>query len=164
MISIIGTAVAFFLSLFVQVSFLSSLAPPLSYIPLHFLVGVIIFHRADFLYGLLWFTATAALMPFFHPIAGTSIAFAVTGVAGVILTKKVFTTRSLYALLGLGISLFTVFILSRWLYRLITSGFSESIFIGAVPGFIFVITGLYAGFFLVRYAQRIAKSMILVRR
>lgn len=165
--------VIFFTSAFLQVSFFPALVFPLSAIPLHFILGVVILHRHGLYSGTAWFTLSGLFFVIFGESLTLIISFGLIALMGVILTKKIFTNRSLYALEGLGITLFLVFITTNLIWSLAATlispasraAFKLSSFLAEAGfGFLTLIILLYLGFFLARYLENLGRSLFLIRR
>lgn len=149
-------ALLFILSLFTEASLISSLGAPLSAAPVLFFVGVVVMHRSSPSYGAAWFALSALLLPRVSQDAGVWVAYLAVGVAGTLLMSRVFTNRSVYALLGLGATLYVIFAAIRF-------------FLGAeigrlLYGFIFAMMGIYAGSAVARFVERYIKQLFIIRQ
>lgn len=166
MLNDLGIAFLFLLSAFVDVTLIHALGDPIALLPLHFIVGVIVLHRGGPISGALWFGFSALLLPVIGFDNGTLLGYVATGALGFILTKRVFTNRSVYALVGLGAALYTSFAIVNGIFLLIAQKLSVSwhAYAGTeLLSLAFVVAGLYLGFVLVKRSQRLSKSLFLVR-
>ena len=151
----------FFLSLIIELSFIHALTLPVALIPFHFLVGVIVMHRSGVETGALWFVASAFLLPLFGFDSTLGIAFLAVAVVGPLLTTRVFTTHSVYALEGLGLSLFFVIFFISAMFQLLKVPFSLN---HQIYTLLFLVIGLYLGFFVSRLVERLGAQFIVLDR
>ena len=84
----------FFFLLLIEVSFVHAFSGSIASIPVMIIAGMIIMQRAGIEEGVAWFLVLAL-------IRGDGIAFLLAGI-GPALILQIFTTRSVYALLGFG--------------------------------------------------------------
>ena len=145
----------FFISVLLQANFLTSLPGIYASTPLHFGLGILMMHRAGFVYGFTWFAASAFLFALALPSSGINFAYLVVAVIGTLLMHRVFANRSYYALVGLGLSCFLMF------YP-INSFPSVSITEG-LYGLGFTIASLSMGFFAARQFERITNNLFIIR-
>ena len=106
-------SISLFLALFAVVliedGFISSLPYPLSLTPLVFVLGVLLYHFTRPSLGCVWLIAAGALLDFIGlPGSSHLLAYATAGLVGLFLDRRVFTNHSLYAMIGLGTSMWTV--------------------------------------------------------
>lgn len=166
MLNDLAIACVFLLSAFVDVTLVHALGEPLALIPLHFIVGVIVLHRGGASSGALWFGFSALLLPVIGFDSGTVLGYVATGALGFVLTKRVFTNRSVYALVGLGAALYTSFAIVNGVFLLITKRLIEPWHVYAATELLsltLVVGGLYLGFVIVKRSQRLSKNLFLVR-
>ena len=98
--------------------------------------------------------------------------YIVIGSVSGILTKKLFATRSLYALEGLGIVMFTIFSILNTapvvLRRVFTSQdlamYSQTPLKDYFLSLIFLIVGLYFGFLFAKFIERLATETFIVKQ
>ena len=101
--------IVFFFTVALEMSFLHALAAPIASIPLVLLVGILLLHTSVE-EGILWmilavfFTSTGFL-------SGSWIAYFLSGAAGIILVRYLFSRRSVFGLLALGFCLLSFFFL-----------------------------------------------------
>jgi len=92
----------------IELSVVNTLSYPYFLFPIAFSIGVLMFHTLPILYGILWFI----LLPIMLSILGSEsiniLPYIIVLIAGTTLTMRVFTRRSMYALLGLGIILISL--------------------------------------------------------
>lgn len=164
MITGVLTALAFVLTLAIEQGAIRSLPAPLGLFPLMLVCGVLVMHRGDLFLGVCWFVAMAIIV---HPWGNGAVAVApllVAAVAALPLQQKIFTNRSVYALLGLGASLFFVMTLTAFIIAgvhgvwsdesWLTEHFLRDRAIEAVE----LLVGLYVGVDLVRRLGTWAKK------
>ncbi|MFH1712059.1 MAG: hypothetical protein ABH846_02375, partial [Patescibacteria group bacterium] len=145
------------------------LGAPLFYLPLHFIFGIIVMHRVGTTAGFFWFLATGI----FINISGfdfiSFIAYLAVAVFGIILTKRMFTNRSVYALEGLGASLFLIFSIIGLLSFLFPNQAANNLeTFGSyctvkAMGLFLLITGLYFGFITSRYLKHLSENIFLIK-
>lgn len=87
-------ALLFFVLLLVEVTFFHAFSGMIASIPLMIVAGMIMMQRVGIEEGAAWFLAVAA-------VRGDGVAFLLAGI-GPVLILQIFTTRSVYALLGFG--------------------------------------------------------------
>ncbi|MCH8049564.1 hypothetical protein IH979_02535 [Patescibacteria group bacterium] len=172
MLSDMLLAALFIASAVFQVSFINSLASPLVFIPFHFIVGTVIMHRAGATAGFIWFIASAFFLSFIGFESGTMLSYLLVAILGVVLTTHVFTNRSVYALEGLGVGLFVVFIIINAFPLIIlqlnemgggSSGTIGSYVSSKLFGLLFLVIGLYLGFLIARYLKHLSQNIFLIR-
>lgn len=106
-------SVSLFLALFIVIlvedGFISSLPYPLSFLPLAFVCGVLLYHFTRPSLGCVWLATAGALLDFVAlPGPPHFLAYATAGLVGLFLDRRVFTNHSLYAMIGLGASMWAV--------------------------------------------------------
>lgn len=163
MIQIIGIGIWFLIVLALQVSFIFALPSPLNALPLALMAGALIVHRAEPVYGLLWFTGCAVILPLFDTSPGTAIAFLAAAVASWILERRMFTSRSVYALIGLGVSVYALFTLIRLIFAMIFTRDVGALLNGSTYGMLFLVVGLYAAFAIARSFDSSRARFVIIR-
>lgn len=92
-----------------ELSFVNTFSHPFFLIPLTFSIGILMLHTLPVSYGVLWFIMTPFLFSAIGPLWVNAIPYIAVVIIGTILTMRVFTIRSIYALIGLGAILMTTF-------------------------------------------------------
>ena len=120
------SAIALFIAVLIEDAFVSALPEPLNLIAVVFTIGVLLFHFVKPHYGAAWLVAGGAALDLVAlPGPSRTVAYALAALLGLFLARKVFSNRSLYALLGLGVSMFAgaIIVESIWyeVLRLIVS-------------------------------------------
>ncbi len=147
----------FFLSTVLQSSLIHSWPPAWNFFPLHLIIGLIIMHRHNISTGALWFLLT--IIPAlwgFHP--GSAWSYLAVALVSFLLISRLFTNRSVYALLGLGITISALYLAMNLALGEINFDVSQIIIFE-----IETIFGLYIGNLLASYSQRLAARWIYVR-
>ncbi len=145
-------ALLFFALLLSEVSFFHAFSGNLANIPVMIIAGMIIMQRVGIEEGIAWFFALAV-------IRGDGIAFLLAGI-GPVLILQIFTTRSVYALLGFGAAAYiaasTIFLLIGGLIdQLIgTSILLQHPVIHAIQELALLLPGLFLGVLLLRSIER----------
>ncbi len=158
MIAGLLTAALFVVASIIEASFIQSLPPPFALFPLLLVCGILVMHRGDFMTGIAWLVALAWLT---HPWGDSAVAviplLAASGVA-IPLGQKIFTNRSVYALLGLGGGIFVVMTVTAYVMALFHGLWSDEPWLSAdffnhrlIEGGMLLV-GLYAGDELARRA------------
>jgi len=126
-------------------------------------------HRVGLTAGALWFVASGFLLNISGFIIISFLAYLAVAVVGVLLTMKIFTNRSVYALGGLGIGLYLTFSIVGSLVLLfpqhtpagvetfgsyVSTRFTE---------LIFLTIGLYLGFVAARYLKYLSENVFLIK-
>ena len=123
-------ALAFLATLFLALCFVPSLPYPLAYTPLIFITGLLVMHRTGVAPGLAWLFLGSLLLATDHvAIASFWPQFFALLAAG-LLASRVFASRSVYALMGLGLitgAVLLLFTLLQALATLIFSGGTASV-------------------------------------
>lgn len=164
-------AILFLMSALLQMSLVHSLAYPLFLIPLHLIIGILIFHRLSIETGSVWFILSGLVLPLlgFDPAIWWS--YILLAIIGIFLMKKLFTTRSLYALEGFGISMFVLFFVINTVVQwgiMVWSNQRISVFQDLFKDFFFalgfLIVGLYVGFLFSRFIERLANEILVIKK
>lgn len=138
----------FFFLLFIERSFFHAFFGIIANIPLMVIAGMIIMQRVGIEEGIAWFLA----LVFFH---GDSTALFLA-VAGPALILQIFTTRSMYALVGFGLTSYaiaagTTLMLGEFLSRIFDIHFlSLHPYLHAFNEFLLLVPGLFLGVLLTR--------------
>lgn len=165
----VGFAILFLASAVFDAAFIHALGAPLAWIPFHFIAGVLVLHRSTEASGALWFLASALVLPFFGFEYGHPIAYVAVAGLGVVLMRRIFTNRSVYALIGLGLTLYVAFAVVNGFTLLLNGVNHYGITWGALVRqealtLLFIIFGLYGGFVLLRVLARTAQNAFYVRQ
>ncbi len=169
MILEIITAFLFILSVLVQLSLVNSLIYPLVLFPFHFLIGLLIFHRTKIEFGVAWFILSAVVLPFFGFNQFFWWSYIIIAFWGYFLLKKLFTTRSVYALEGFGLTMYSSFIflnvLPFWLSRVLTNSGQTSFITGRsfLISLAMLFVALYFGFLISRLLEKLTSQLILTK-
>jgi hypothetical protein len=152
---------------FFEGTWLSSAGNPWFCFPVVMTIGILVMHRRGPISGIVWFFLAAILVPFLGFSVFPSWPYPFIGVFGVLLVLRLFSTRSIYALLGFGAILYLsylVLLLLGWMFTghfgsmLLLHPFSVFIF-----GFFFLMIGLTIGFTISRGSTRLFKNLFLIR-
>ncbi|PIQ67800.1 hypothetical protein COY25_01550 [Candidatus Uhrbacteria bacterium CG_4_10_14_0_2_um_filter_41_7] len=164
MLNNIFTAFIFILTAMFEVSFLHTLPFPYFIIPLHFLIGVIVMHRADPVLGAVWFAISGFFLSWVGFNEANSLTYIAVGAIGYFLTFKVFANRSVYALIGLGFSMYFIFTILNLIILSFSDNFNRSDFLHQqFVALFFLVFGLYFGFIIARYIEHLATDMFFIR-
>lgn len=145
-------ALLFFTLLLIEVSFFHAFSGNLANIPVMIIAGMIIMQRVGIEEGIAWFITLAVMR-------GDGIALLLAGI-GPVLILQIFTTRSVYALLGFGA---VAYILASIIFLLVgglvdqflgTSILLQHPIIHALQELALLIPGLFLGVLLVRSIER----------
>lgn len=141
------TAFLFLLSMTLEASGVWVFHNWIAAIPLSIIIGFLVMQRVGIVEGVAWFLALAVLRG--DIISGT------IAIIGPILTLRVFSTRSLYALFGIGlVSHATGIFILAILHTLVTTIFTVSWTVSYTTVWlqeILLIPGLYLGTFVIRW-------------
>jgi len=152
----------FVVLLLVEQSFLHALFGSIASTPLMIIAGMIIMQRVGIEEGAAWCIALACLSTNIIPLILAGI--------GPILILQIFTTRSIYALLGFGI---TSYVVSAGASLIIGAALSLLFgihilsahpYINVFTEFLLLIPGLFLGILLVRSVERSIFTRIAFRR
>lgn len=111
---------------FIESSFFSALDSPVHAVPIVFIFGVLLYQLSSPAVGLCWLFFGGMLLDLSTPNFVPSVwTFSLAGMVGIVLCRRVFANHSLYALVGLGASMWALNTLLEiiWLsVRQITTG------------------------------------------
>lgn len=89
---------------------------PFNFIPLSFIIGVLIFHSLPPIYGVSWFI----LLPIIQQVFGYSyipfVTYPLLAGIGFLLLKRSFARRSVIGLFGFGITLYICMLAINWIF------------------------------------------------
>ena len=156
-------AVLFLCSLVFEHGFLYAAGIPFSFLPFHLILGTLILHRGSETVGALWFLLTALIAPMIGFTQFSAWGYIAIAIAGPLLTKQLFTNRSVYALLGLGLTLFMLLNAVTAIAGLTGFPQIEPHNVFAPWSFFFLMIGLYCGFVLSAYLERLLSRTFLIR-
>ncbi|PIX61847.1 hypothetical protein CO057_02395 [Candidatus Uhrbacteria bacterium CG_4_9_14_0_2_um_filter_41_50] len=162
MINGIFIVALFLLSTLAQVSFVQAFQAPLALFPLHFLIGVTVLQRVGNIEGALWFLASALILNLVGFSDGTWLAYFLAGATGLVLTRKAFTSHSVYGLAGLALSMYIIFFFINSL-----ANFDETISeisLNFLFGVVELIIGIYFAFIIANYIENFSKNILITRR
>ncbi len=152
----------FFTLLFIEQSFLHAFFGTVANIPLVVIVGMIIMQRVGIEEGIAWFIAVALFQSDFSALLIAMI--------GPMLILQIFTTRSVYALIGFGLTSYAfaagvTLILSELSSRVFHYSITSSHpYIHALTEFLILIPGLFVGVILARSIERNIFTRVSFRR
>jgi len=153
-------------TLLFQSSFISALPEPLFLIPMHLLLGIAVLHRGGMFWGSFWFLACWPIFMLLDTPIGIGWTYIILAGLGPFLVYRIFATRSLFALFGLGITLSVTYYISNDFFRWILdiSGPSGGV-LHAFPFVAFSIFFLLYTFFLIGiFTEYTLKRLIFIRK
>ncbi len=115
MIQMFLLAVLFLVTLTIQSSFIMGLGEPFVWVSLPIIFGTLILHRGSVYQGIAWFILVTLLQWLFGFSLFAFWIYPVLAMTGYFLVKRLFTTRSTYAYIGLLLSLLTIAHILQWL-------------------------------------------------
>lgn len=150
-------------SVIIELSIINTFSYPFFLFPLTFAIGVLMLHMLPVSLGAIWFTLLPLMLSALGSESVNIIPYLVTALVGIALTMRVFTRRSSYALIGLGIILLSTFTLSSTILSI--DIFSHH---PTFKSFIFLamelVVALIAGFILIQKFRPIGSLFILPRK
>ena len=149
--------ILFFVTSIAQTSIMDSLVLPLNLFPLHLLVGILVLHRAGPELGASWFVASAFILPLFGFDAFPWYAYFAVAIAGVLFTTRIFTNRSVYALVGMSLSLYLIARVGQFIAQPSSVTFQTTI-----TAMLLIIIGSYIGFLTAKIFEKALHSFFLV--
>ena len=155
------------LTVFLLVGFelgvISAWPTPWNQIPLVFLTGVLIMHFVRPVFGVIWLLVAGLFLDLLGlPDVPHVLTFGLAGAAGLFLAHRIFTNRSVYAMIGLGASMYFVVSLVGLLWYFFLDAvapFFQSLFTEWVVFFV----ALLAAFFASRRLANLLRTIFLVR-
>lgn len=147
----------FFLSVVAQTSLIQSGPVNFIFFPLHLIIGLLVFHRYSPPVGSLWFLLTIPLAIWgFQP--GSAWSYLSIALVGLILVNRLFTTRSVYALLGLGLTMSLLYLVINLSLGALHLNLTQIII------FVFeILFGLFIGNLISSYWQKFSSRWIYIR-
>lgn len=130
MMTAVIVAIVFGITMVLETSAVQSLPPPYSAFPLMLIAGVIVLHRTDAVLGIAWLLLMALFADAWGEGSGAILPFLIASALAVPLKRRVFTNRSVYALLGMGLSVQVVLIVTATLLSLAHTVFSDTALYG----------------------------------
>lgn len=160
---------SFFTTILLAVTFVPSLPYPFAYTPLVMITGLLTMHRVGVGPGVVWLVLGAITMQLQHTGNGWSAAIIVSSAVAVLLVERVFATRSVYALLGIG---FVTGIVATIVH--IVLGITSSLVGGTAFSFkalvlqntwtlLLLLIGLYGGFVVIGTLRAWTRHLFVVR-
>lgn len=145
----------FLFTVFFQTTVLFSTQQLFSTFPLMLVVGCVLLHRTAFEYAFAYMVGTVCILYWFDFSISTLIGYIIAFILAVFLSLRVLSSRSLYALLGIGVSAFIIFAIMK-------SFISWSI-IFPIHHLILFILLLYIGYHTSQLIELIGKRVFFVR-
>lgn len=148
----------FFMSALLQLAVLQSFTPPFSFFPAHFLMGVLVMHRRGPEIGAVWFLGSAILLPIFGFDPVPWYAYVFIAIIGVLFSTRLFTNRSVYALQGLALTLYSIVLICT---SIRTPGFlsvQQMVFMS-----LFVLLLSYLGFLVAKGIEAALERLFLTK-
>lgn len=144
-------ALAFGAARSLEMSLVQSFPLPYAVMPVMLIAGIIVLHRVDLVLGIAWLVMMSVLADPWGEGATTVVPFLAAAVAAVPLEQRIFANRSVYALLGMGLSLQFVVVLTAVIMAAAHGLWSDTALFG--HGFltariyetIMLLLGLYGG-------------------
>lgn len=171
MIRDILIGILFILSVLLQVSFVQTLGYPLELFPLHFVLGILVLHRANVELGILWFVFSAFALSLTGFNTHVWWAYILIAPIGGFFALKLFVSRSVYALEGFGLLMFTIFTFLHIVpMKILNASFHTTFIISTTPfkdyllSSIFLVIGLYIAFIFAKFLERLVHEIFLVKR
>ncbi len=147
----------------VEVSVLTAWPTPFSLLPLSFLFGILLMQFVGSGYGTLWLVLSGILLEFVGlPDGPHALSYALAALAGWFLTQRVFTNRSVYAMMGLGTTTYFVVTLVEGFWFTF-HGFFNSFAKGVLLQWIIFLAALFVSFFASRRLASLLRTIFLIR-
>ncbi|MBT3230328.1 hypothetical protein HN358_00890 [Candidatus Uhrbacteria bacterium] len=93
----------------VELSIINTFGYPIFLFPLTLSIGVLMLHMLPITFGIMWLLLSPMLLSMLGAESMNIIPYILVVIVGTALTMRVFTRRSVYALIGLGIILISTF-------------------------------------------------------
>ncbi len=159
-------ALAFLLAELVAHTVITSLPAPFVYFPLMLTLGVVIMNRASVPEGVTWILLAGFVAGGAH---GDVLTYAAAGLVGAIASLRIFATRSVYALLGLALTVGMAFLVTRSVLGLLVSFIhtdNTRIPVSINDGMwtmLLLLAGVYGAFVIIVMGKRWFKTTFIVR-
>ncbi|MFH1631550.1 MAG: hypothetical protein ABIA47_00805 [bacterium] len=162
-------AILFIAGILLQASLVSALTSPFSYIPLMIALAIVIMHRGQIVIGSAWLVLTGLALPLFGFADYAAWTYFAIAIIAPVLSIRFFTTRSVYALAGLGAAVYIIFSLLNFLHLSIIydfdfEQFSQSFWTARLYSLTFLIISIYFFFLAARYLEYLSSTVFLVRQ
>lgn len=102
-------AILFWGGILLQSSFFQAIGEPLASIPLLLILGALIFQRYSPITATIWFIAISPALSWFGFADASWFVYILCGILALFLSKRVFTSQSVYGFLGLVTIIFLLF-------------------------------------------------------
>lgn len=146
-----------------ELSFFASFPEPLRSFPLVMLFGVLIAHFVRPNVGCAWMIVGGIMLDMMgSPGYSIFFAYGVAGLTGFLLQQRVFTNRSLYAMMGLGLSMDVAFHLTNGAILLVLDPAEIQLRAPLIQICLFAFV-LALTFFVSRRLSRLLESLFLIR-
>lgn len=140
-------------------------------LPLVFLSGVLILHYVRPVIGWFWLASGGILLDLFGlPAWPETVAFALAGALGIFLARRVFTNRSLYAMMGLGVSMYAV-VAVTWILTAVVRSLQDRAPLDLEDTLVFIgwqalafLLGLLVTFLMSRRLAKSLRTLFFVRQ
>lgn len=152
-----------FLLVAFELGVISAWPMPWSQLPLVFLTGVLIMHFVRPIFGVIWLLVAGLFLDLLGlPDVPHLLTFGLSGAAGLFLAHRVFTNRSVYAMMGLGAAMYFVVSLVSLFWHLIQNA-SAPFFQTLMSEWIVFLVALFATFFASRRLANLLRTVFFVR-
>lgn len=169
MIQDVALALAFLVTTTIAATIVPSLPLPLAFLPLMLATGLLVMHRVGSIPGALWIVLGAGLVQGIGAVQGELLPACIGAIGGAVLVERVFASRSVYALLGLGLSaggLVALAAIAGNVFAHLTGAAARNF--GSVAGqsaweLLLLVMTLYAGFVLTSWLRRVLTRLFVIR-
>lgn len=145
----------FVLTLIIEVSVIRAMNGIVATTPLLFAVGILIAHRIKAEYGTAWYLASAIALAFVQSSFATSCAFLASAIAVYFFETRLFATRSIYAVISLGLATFAIFLTTKIAVAFVSNKLILNATIDQLlPTLLMLVIALYTGSMTGRLLQK----------
>lgn len=161
-------AVGFICASLLAVTAVPSLPVPFAYLPLMLMCGILVMNRVSVIHGAIWLVLSGGVLGLTGTAPERLLAYVATAAVGLMLADRVFAKRSVYALLGLGVTMGAVFVLWEWLHHGISHLLNPERVVGMTAGeawwtLLLLLSGLHVGFMVAVTLRHWVGKRFLVR-
>lgn len=129
----LSLTIAFFLVAILEYGFIDSLQAPVKFIPLLFIGAILIYQRVDVVLGFTWMTLATISQFIFGFASIHPFAWFLAAILMIPLVQRIFTNRSIYALVTFGFVSYLILLISNTIVQTIHRFVTDQPFAFTIP-------------------------------
>lgn len=164
----IWLAVGFIITSLLATTAVPSLPVPFAYLPLMLGGGILVMNRVNVVHGALWLVLSGVVLQAAGTAPGRLVGYAIAALVGYVLAERVFAKRSVYALIGLGLTTGAAFVIFESGHHIVAAWLNRASDVGmtlreAAWTLLLLVLALYVGFVLAVELRRWVEKTFIVR-